>query len=105
MSNGVDVQGQAEPPNTKLCALLAVFQDLFRKYPDFQFMDPIQVMGRIIEEDGNYQEHLRFIDSYIFDDGGVMPSLDGTRKGMAVMLIMGYMYAKGEAKTKGFLIR
>ena len=93
------IEEAATPPDTKLTEMLAVFQDLFAKYPRFQLMDPVDVLARIIEEPSNSKEILRFIDSYLWP-----PDYDNARKGMAVMAILGYMVAKGESKMKNLVL-
>ena len=95
----VAMNGAATPPNTKLTEMLVVFQDLFRQYPRFQLMDPVDVLARIIDEPINRKEILRFIDSYLWP-----PDYDNARKGMAVMAILGYMIARGESKIKNLVL-
>ena len=95
----VNTQGVATPPNTKLTEMLVVFQDLFNTHKRFQLMDPVDVLAKIIDEPGNSEEILRFIDSYLWP-----PDYENARKGMAVMAILGYMIARGEAKMKNLVL-
>lgn len=96
-----------EPPNTKLTEMLTVFQDLFRKHPSFQLMTELEVLAKLIDEPRNVEEITRFVDAYLFSAAA---ETDGerafarARKGMAVMAILGYMVARGEAKVKGMLL-
>lgn len=98
-SGAVGTEQKVVPPNTKLTEMLVVFQDLFRKYPQFQLLDPVDVLAKMIDEPRNQPEIMRFIDSYLWP-----PDYENTRKGMAVMAILGYMIAKGEEKVKGMIL-
>ena len=87
---GVDPR-EGAPPNTKLTELLAVFQGLAARYPEFQLYTPTQLLGRLIDEPKNHEEITKFIQSYLWP-----PDLEKTQEGMAVMFILGYSYARGE---------
>lgn len=99
MSDDLNVNVSLSPPNTKLTEALVIFQDLFRKHPYFQMMDQVDVLAKILDEEGNNEEIRRFLASYL-----IPPDFERAMSGMAVMAILGFMLGKGEEKTKGMIL-
>lgn len=101
MSDSISLGEKIEPPQTVLTEMLAVFQDLFNKNQSFQLMDPPEVLAKILNEPGSTEEIRKFVAAYLNPHH---PNPYGeAEKGMCIMAILGYMFARGERATKSRL--
>lgn len=101
MSDTVSLGEKIEPPQTVLTEMLTVFQDLFNRNQSFQLMDYPEVLAKILNEPGSVEEIRKFVAAYL-NPHHPNPYAEA-EKGMCVMAILGYMFARGEKATKGRL--
>ncbi len=99
MSDKINLGESIQPPQTVLTEMLAVMQDLFNHNKTFQLLDPPDVLARILNEPKSGNEIRKFVASYL-NPHHPEPYAQA-EKGMCVMAILGYMFARGEARTKG----
>ena len=101
MSDKINLGEQIAPPDTKLTEMLVVFQDLFNKNKQFQLVEPVDVLAKILNEPKNGEAIRTFIAAYL-NPHHPEPYVQA-EKGMAIMAILGYMFARGEYHTKSSL--
>lgn len=98
MTDGrINLAEQIKPPQTVLTEMLSVFQDLFNKNKAFQLYDPPEVLAKILNEPNNAEEVRKFVAAYL-NPHHPDPYAEA-EKGMCIMAILGYMFARGEKAT------
>lgn len=101
MSDTVNLGEKIEPPQTVLTEMLVIFQDLFNKNKSFQLFEPVEVLAKILDEPRNVDAIRSFIAAYL--NPHHPNPYQQAENGMAVMAILGYMFARGEKATKSRL--